>query len=186
MKRETRRVPLTYRGATLEVDQPGDWCPACGEGVLSAADMAATDKARHDLIARTEGLRLSHFSHRSGHDRHAKRGPTPVPMTKPKSKRKPEDLAKLLKAVRKDNTHPAFGLDKSVYYARLKPPQVKELKRLARERGTTVAQELENAIEAYGAGLSRREIRLVNTVLDGLNESFGRNSRPCGWRCKSA
>lgn len=56
LKREARSVPFSYRGATIEVDQPGDWCEACGEGVLSAADMAVTVKARHDAIARTEGL----------------------------------------------------------------------------------------------------------------------------------
>ncbi len=56
LKRETRSMPFSYRGATIEVDQPGDWCEACGEGVLSAADMAATVKTRHDAIARSEGL----------------------------------------------------------------------------------------------------------------------------------
>lgn len=52
LKRETRLVPFTYRGATIDVKQPGEWCQACGEGVLSADDMAATAKARHDAIAR--------------------------------------------------------------------------------------------------------------------------------------
>lgn len=56
LKRETRSMPFSYRGATIEVGQPGDWCDACGEGVLSAADMAVTVKARHDAIARAKGL----------------------------------------------------------------------------------------------------------------------------------
>lgn len=56
LKRETRLVPFTYRGTAIEVEQPGEWCQACGEGVLSADDMAATTKARHDAIARAEGM----------------------------------------------------------------------------------------------------------------------------------
>ncbi|MHB8621833.1 MAG: type II toxin-antitoxin system MqsA family antitoxin [Sulfuricaulis sp.] len=56
LKRETRSIPFSYRGTTIQIDQPGDWCNACGEGVLSAANMAATVKARHDGIARAEGL----------------------------------------------------------------------------------------------------------------------------------
>jgi len=56
LKRETRSTPFSYRGVTVRVDQPGDWCEACGEGVLSAVDMAATVKARQDAIAKAEGL----------------------------------------------------------------------------------------------------------------------------------
>lgn len=163
LKRETRRIPLTYRGTTIEVDQPGDWCPACGEGVLSAADMAATANVR------AEGLRLSRVGHDSGHDRHTKRG-TPAPMTKSQSKRKPESLIKL-QALGQHRIHPDVGREQSVYCARLEASRLRELKQLAREHGTTLAQELENAIDAYCAGLSRREIRLINTVLGGLNES---------------
>jgi HTH-type transcriptional regulator / antitoxin MqsA len=56
LKRELRAVPYTYRGTTVEVEQPGDWCSACGEGALSVEDMAATAKACHDMIATKEGL----------------------------------------------------------------------------------------------------------------------------------
>lgn len=55
-KRETRLVPYTYRGTTIQIKQPGERCDACGEGALSVEDMAATSKARHDLIARAERL----------------------------------------------------------------------------------------------------------------------------------
>lgn len=92
-------------------------------------------------------------------------------MTKPNSKRKPEGLAQLQKALRKHRIHPEVGLEQSVYYARLEASQVKELKRLARENGATVEQELKNAIDAYCAGLSRRELRQVNLAIDWLNES---------------
>lgn len=56
LKREARLASFMYRGATINVEQPGDWCRACGEGVLSADDIAATTKARHDAIARAEEL----------------------------------------------------------------------------------------------------------------------------------
>lgn len=50
LKRETRLVSFTYRGVTIEAEQPGDWCQTCGEGILSADDMATTTKMRHDAI----------------------------------------------------------------------------------------------------------------------------------------
>ncbi|MBI3898766.1 MAG: type II toxin-antitoxin system MqsA family antitoxin [Gammaproteobacteria bacterium] len=55
-RREVRETPFTYRGKTIHVDQPGDWCTDCGEGVLSPEDMAATAIARHDAIAAAQGL----------------------------------------------------------------------------------------------------------------------------------
>lgn len=51
LKRETRTVTLSYRGTTVTIDQPGDWCEACGEGVLSADDLAVTAKARQEAMA---------------------------------------------------------------------------------------------------------------------------------------
>jgi len=59
LKRGTRRVPYTFRGNTIEVKQPGEWCNACEEGVLSAEDLAATTRARHDAIAKADGLLTS-------------------------------------------------------------------------------------------------------------------------------
>lgn len=56
LKRGTRSVPFTYRGSTIKVKQPGAWCDACGEGVLSPEDLVVTTKARHDAIASTDGL----------------------------------------------------------------------------------------------------------------------------------
>ena len=56
MIRDTRRVPYHYRGQTIDVDQPGDWCADCGEGLLSAADRQATEMAVRTLWAQAEGL----------------------------------------------------------------------------------------------------------------------------------
>jgi len=59
LRRETRKVAYTYKGMTVEVDQPGQWCSACGEAVLSAEDLVATRKPLHDARARADGLLLS-------------------------------------------------------------------------------------------------------------------------------
>jgi len=56
VKREVRRVPYEFRGMTVEVDQPGEWCSACGEGFLSPEDMAASRKTLHDAVAESRGL----------------------------------------------------------------------------------------------------------------------------------
>jgi len=56
LKRETRPVTFSYRGTAFTIDQPGDWCEACGEGVLSVDDLAVTAKRRQEMIAQVEGL----------------------------------------------------------------------------------------------------------------------------------
>ena len=56
---ETRRVPYDYRGHPIEVDQPGHWCPVCGEGVLDRHDMKQTEKALHDHRAAIDGMLAS-------------------------------------------------------------------------------------------------------------------------------
>jgi len=59
LRREMRKVAYTYKGVVVEVDQPGQWCGACGEAVLSSEDLAATRKPLHDARARADGLLLS-------------------------------------------------------------------------------------------------------------------------------
>ena len=44
LSREIRKSRFGYRGETLTYNQPGDWCLVCGEAVLSAEDMAVTEK----------------------------------------------------------------------------------------------------------------------------------------------
>lgn len=56
LKREVRRVPYEFRGKTVEVDQPGEWCSACDEGILSPEDMAANRMALHDAAAEGRGM----------------------------------------------------------------------------------------------------------------------------------
>jgi HTH-type transcriptional regulator / antitoxin MqsA len=56
MKRGTRKVPLTYRGQTITVDQPGLYCGACGESMISGVDMKATEAAYLEFKARVDGV----------------------------------------------------------------------------------------------------------------------------------
>ena len=93
---------------------------------------------------------------------------------KPNRKTKRYAFPKLLKSVHKDNLHPEFGLKKSAVRVRLEASQIAALKKLARESGTTFAEELSNAVDAYCLGLSRSEVRLLSALLDRFKESTAR------------
>lgn len=58
MNREVRLVPYIYKNQTIQVEQPGEWC-ACGEAVLTHADVKATEKDLHDFRAHVDGLLTS-------------------------------------------------------------------------------------------------------------------------------
>lgn len=52
--REVRTARFEYRGEVCEYEQLGDWCPSCGEAVLSGDDMAATEGVLADFMRRVE------------------------------------------------------------------------------------------------------------------------------------
>ena len=52
--RKTKRETLKYKGQTLKVLQPGEYCASCGEGILSGADLKATRKEIHDWQAKID------------------------------------------------------------------------------------------------------------------------------------
>jgi HTH-type transcriptional regulator / antitoxin MqsA len=56
MVRETRSVPLTYKGQTIVADLPGFYCSKCDEGVCEGADLTAYTRAFNRLKARVQGL----------------------------------------------------------------------------------------------------------------------------------
>ncbi|MHB8742196.1 MAG: hypothetical protein ACYC9L_03645 [Sulfuricaulis sp.] len=86
-------------------------------------------------------------------------------------KTKHYSLPKLLKSVRQGNLHAEFGFKTSILNVRLDAAQVAELKELAKEHGTTLAQELDNAIDAYVLGMSQGELRLFKALVDRLIEA---------------
>lgn len=57
--RDTRPFEIEYQGESITVDQPGWYCVECGDGVLTAADMAKTDRDFLDLKARVDGASLT-------------------------------------------------------------------------------------------------------------------------------
>ncbi len=54
-------MPQTYayKDHSFEIEQPGEWCDACGEGVLSGADLKATNKQIREFQTRVDGLLTS-------------------------------------------------------------------------------------------------------------------------------
>ena len=60
MERKTlRETHHTYKGHTLEIDQPGEYSAACEEGILSPEDLQATQKQIRDFHAKVDGLLTS-------------------------------------------------------------------------------------------------------------------------------
>ncbi|MGH9427760.1 MAG: type II toxin-antitoxin system MqsA family antitoxin [Terriglobia bacterium] len=51
LERGTQLQTFRYKGKTLRYQQPGLWCSACGEGILTNADMNATERLLADFRA---------------------------------------------------------------------------------------------------------------------------------------
>ncbi len=81
------------------------------------------------------------------------------------------------KSARQNNPHPEVGFKKSVLNVYLDTSQIAEMKQLTKEHGTTLAQEFDNAVDAYLLGMSQGEVRLLNTVLNRFNESLDRSNQ---------
>ena len=44
LKRGTRVITQTYKGKSVQLNQPGDWCDTCEEGIVTGKDWAVTEK----------------------------------------------------------------------------------------------------------------------------------------------
>jgi len=51
-----KETPFTYKGETTFIRQPGEWCDACGEGVLTDKDTHATTKEMQTHKAKVDRL----------------------------------------------------------------------------------------------------------------------------------
>ncbi|TAL60808.1 MAG: type II toxin-antitoxin system MqsA family antitoxin [Legionella sp.] len=51
-----KKVPFTYKGKTTFIQQPGEWCDHCGEGVLKDKDTQATMKEMQTHKAKVDHL----------------------------------------------------------------------------------------------------------------------------------
>ncbi len=55
MARRTVKETFEYKDQTLQLDQTGEYCSECGEGILNATDLKNTRKALHDWQAQIDG-----------------------------------------------------------------------------------------------------------------------------------
>jgi hypothetical protein len=81
------------------------------------------------------------------------------------------------KSVRQSNPSPEAEFRKSVLKVRLDAFQIAALKSLAKEHGTTLAQEFDYAVDAYFLGLSQGEIRMLDALVDQLREATANASK---------
>jgi HTH-type transcriptional regulator/antitoxin MqsA len=59
LEQKTITETYTYKGHSFEIEQRGEWCSECGEGILSGTDLKATDKQIREFQARVDGLLTS-------------------------------------------------------------------------------------------------------------------------------
>jgi len=59
LERGIRPQTFRYKGKTLRYQQPGLWCTVCGEGILTHADMNATERLLADFRASVDGCLTS-------------------------------------------------------------------------------------------------------------------------------
>jgi HTH-type transcriptional regulator / antitoxin MqsA len=64
MARGTRPVEFEYKGHKVALEQPGWYCAACEESVLTGADMMATEPAFLEFKAKVDGLAAPREVHR--------------------------------------------------------------------------------------------------------------------------
>lgn len=51
-----KEIPFTYKGKTAFINQPGEWCDSCGEGILKDKDIHATMKEMQTHKAKVDHL----------------------------------------------------------------------------------------------------------------------------------
>jgi len=59
LEKKTVKETYTYRGYSAEIEQPGEWCDTCGEGILSGDDLRATESEIRDFQAKVDRLPVS-------------------------------------------------------------------------------------------------------------------------------
>jgi HTH-type transcriptional regulator/antitoxin MqsA len=59
MKRGTRSLSVEYKGRSFTIEQPGQYCSLCDEGIITGVDMKQTEKQVHDVRAEVDGYLTS-------------------------------------------------------------------------------------------------------------------------------
>lgn len=56
LTRKVKEQLFTYKGKSIQLDQPGLWCDSCDEGILNGEDIAKTEKAFDEFKSKIDGL----------------------------------------------------------------------------------------------------------------------------------
>ncbi|EDN69188.1 transcriptional regulator, XRE family [Beggiatoa sp. PS] len=56
LERKTIKEMYTYKGHSIEIEQPGEFCNVCDEGILNSTDLNATEKQIRDFQSKIDGL----------------------------------------------------------------------------------------------------------------------------------
>jgi len=59
LERKKIKETYTYKGQSIDIEQPGEWCDRCKEGILTSADIKTTEKILHDFRANIDGFLVS-------------------------------------------------------------------------------------------------------------------------------
>lgn len=55
LERKTILETYTYKNHSIAIEQPGEWCNSCGEGIFNGDDLKATDQQIRTLQAQVDG-----------------------------------------------------------------------------------------------------------------------------------
>lgn len=56
LERKTIQETYTYKNHSISIEQPGEWCNSCGEGILNSDDLNATDQQIRTSQAQVDGV----------------------------------------------------------------------------------------------------------------------------------
>jgi HTH-type transcriptional regulator / antitoxin MqsA len=52
----SKKQIYTYKGKSIQLEQPGLWCDSCEEGIIDGKDIAKTEKAFEDFKSKVDGI----------------------------------------------------------------------------------------------------------------------------------
>lgn len=53
---KAKKQLFTYKGKSIQLDQPGLWCDSCEEGILNGEDIAKTEKAFDEFKSKIDSV----------------------------------------------------------------------------------------------------------------------------------
>ena len=62
LQQRTKQTQFEYRGHVLEYEQEGAWCTACGEGIVTGTEAAASESLLDGFVARVDKQEASELA----------------------------------------------------------------------------------------------------------------------------